>query len=248
MKSGWRFPILASVVALALLVAGAGWMKLYVGTGADMTASAQQFLESLAPAQQAQATVKFDDPARLKWHFIPLPERKGVQIKEMNSEQRQLALKLMQAGLSQIGYGKTTTIMSLEGILRELEKDRKGGNIRDPERYYFTIFNAPSAKGDWGWSVEGHHLSLNFAVHDGQISGHTPWFMGANPATVIKTASSSGGTVLTDGSGRAVYLWVKDSGGMSACTGACAGAWPPVTTTGFQVRPRSSKVIAAAPR
>jgi hypothetical protein len=29
-----------------------------------------------------------------------------------------------------------------------------------------------------------------------------------------------------------VYLWVKDTGDMSACSGACAGAWPPVTTTG----------------
>jgi predicted lipoprotein with Yx(FWY)xxD motif len=29
-----------------------------------------------------------------------------------------------------------------------------------------------------------------------------------------------------------VYLWSKDGNGMSACTGACTGAWPPVTTTG----------------
>ena len=49
--------------------------------------------------------------------------------------------------------------------------------------------------------------------------------------TVIETASSSAGTVLTNGSGRAVYLWAKDTGDMSNCTGACAGAWPPVTTT-----------------
>jgi predicted lipoprotein with Yx(FWY)xxD motif len=37
---------------------------------------------------------------------------------------------------------------------------------------------------------------------------------------------------LTNGSGKAVYLWVKDTGAMSNCNGACAGAWPPVTTTG----------------
>ena len=51
-------------------------------------------------------------------------------------------------------------------------------------------------------------------------------------ATVITTATTSAGSVLTDGSGRAVYLWVKDSGSTSACSGACTGAWPPVTTTG----------------
>ncbi|MGH3210927.1 MAG: COG4315 family predicted lipoprotein [Trebonia sp.] len=48
----------------------------------------------------------------------------------------------------------------------------------------------------------------------------------------MKTASSAGSTFLTDGSGRAVYLWAKDTSNMSACTGACAAAWPPVTPTG----------------
>jgi hypothetical protein len=27
-------------------------------------------------------------------------------------------------------------------------------------------------------------------------------------------------------------MWAKDTNDTSACTGACAGAWPPVTTTG----------------
>jgi predicted lipoprotein with Yx(FWY)xxD motif len=63
----------------------------------------------------------------------------------------------------------------------------------------------------------------------------------ASAATVIKTAASGGSTFLTDGSGRAVYLWVKDASGMSACTGACAGAWPPVTTTGTATASGSAK-------
>ena len=59
--------------------------------------------------------------------------------------------------------------------------------------------------------------------------------------TVITTAKSSAGTVLTNGSGRAVYLWVKDTGDMSNCTGACAGAWPPVTTTAAATATGSAK-------
>jgi predicted lipoprotein with Yx(FWY)xxD motif len=55
---------------------------------------------------------------------------------------------------------------------------------------------------------------------------------GTGSATVISTMSSSGGKFLTNGSGRAVYLWVKDPKNESMCTGGCAGAWPPVTTTG----------------
>jgi predicted lipoprotein with Yx(FWY)xxD motif len=60
-------------------------------------------------------------------------------------------------------------------------------------------------------------------------------------ATVITTASSSAGTFLTTSSGRAVYLWVKDTGDTSACSGACAGAWPPVTTTGTATAAGSAK-------
>ena len=59
--------------------------------------------------------------------------------------------------------------------------------------------------------------------------------------TVITTAKSSAGTFLTNGSGRAGYLWVKDTGDMSNCNGACAGAWPPVTTTATATASGSAK-------
>ena len=63
----------------------------------------------------------------------------------------------------------------------------------------------------------------------------------ASGGTVITTAKSSGGTVLATSSGRAVYLWAKDTGDMSNCNGACAGAWPPVTTTGTATAAGSAK-------
>jgi predicted lipoprotein with Yx(FWY)xxD motif len=50
--------------------------------------------------------------------------------------------------------------------------------------------------------------------------------------TVITTKSGSTGAFLTNASGRAVYLWAKDGTNMSACSGACAAAWPPVPATG----------------
>ena len=58
---------------------------------------------------------------------------------------------------------------------------------------------------------------------------------------VISTASTSAGTFLTNSAGRAVYMWTKDTGGTSACSGACAGAWPPVTTTGTVTASGSAK-------
>jgi predicted lipoprotein with Yx(FWY)xxD motif len=54
----------------------------------------------------------------------------------------------------------------------------------------------------------------------------------AATGTVITTHAGSGGAYLTTSTGQAVYLWVKDGKNMSACSGACASAWPPVTATG----------------
>jgi predicted lipoprotein with Yx(FWY)xxD motif len=69
----------------------------------------------------------------------------------------------------------------------------------------------------------------------------------AQPAATSSTATSSssesggesigmtkgnGGVYLTGDNGRAVYLWVADTGDKSSCSGACAKAWPPVETKG----------------
>jgi predicted lipoprotein with Yx(FWY)xxD motif len=51
-------------------------------------------------------------------------------------------------------------------------------------------------------------------------------------ASVVSTGKTSLGTFLVDGHGRALYLWDADKGSMSACNGACAQAWPPLTTSG----------------
>jgi predicted lipoprotein with Yx(FWY)xxD motif len=54
----------------------------------------------------------------------------------------------------------------------------------------------------------------------------------ASAGTAISTTKGSAGTYLVGPNGRAIYLWVADTGDKSACSNACAQAWPPVTTTG----------------
>ncbi|HXT57518.1 MAG TPA: DUF3500 domain-containing protein [Pirellulales bacterium] len=185
-----RRPFAALVLLLVASSAAFGLLN-FRPAGADMTQAAQQFLADLSEQQQAQATMAFDDPARLDWHYIPKDKRKGLQVKDMDPKLRKRAHALLASGVSALGYEKAVTIMSLEEILRELEKERKGAPLRDPERYYFTVFGKPSATGRWGWSVEGHHLSLNFVVDGGQVTSATPAFYGANPAEV-KTELSVG--------------------------------------------------------
>ena len=48
----------------------------------------------------------------------------------------------------------------------------------------------------------------------------------------VSTASTSLGTVLVDAQGRTLYLFKADKGTQSACSGACASAWPPLRVSG----------------
>jgi Protein of unknown function (DUF3500) len=170
--------VLASVVVVGLAL----WAGAYVeNTASRMAVAADRFVASLSKAQADKAVFPFESTERLNWHFIPR-DRKGVPIKELSSEQRALAFGLIQSGLAGSGFLKATTIMSLEQILKEIEKG--SGPVRDPERYFLSIFGAPLARGKWGWRVEGHHLSLNFVLDDGKIIAATPVFFGANPAEV----------------------------------------------------------------
>ena len=49
-------------------------------------------------------------------------------------------------------------------------------------------------------------------------------------AVSIKASKGELGTFLTDSEGRTLYLWEADKSSSSTCSGACAQAWPPLTT------------------
>jgi len=82
-------------------------------------------------------------------------------------------------------------------------------------------------------------------------SGSTPSYGAAKPntsnssgaASVVSTKTSSLGTFLVDANGRTLYLWDADHASKSTCSGACAQAWPPLTTTGT---PKASGAVKAS--
>jgi predicted lipoprotein with Yx(FWY)xxD motif len=51
-------------------------------------------------------------------------------------------------------------------------------------------------------------------------------------SATITTRGSSLGQILVGGSGKSLYLFEADSAAQSTCSGACAQAWPPLTTKG----------------
>jgi len=196
-----RLTALRLAVAVTLIAACTGAVMIASQkSAATMQKAATQFLDSLSPDQKAKASFPFDGEERLRWHFIPNETfpRKGLMIKDMNEAQRRLAHDLLRSGLSARGYLKVTSIIELEDILKAIET---GGKMaRNKEEYWFSVFGTPAAKGRWGWRVEGHHVSLRFAVADGAVGNNistSPMFLGSNPAEV-RDGEKKGLRVLAD--------------------------------------------------
>jgi hypothetical protein len=99
----------------------------------------------------------------------------------MNDTQRDAAMKLLDSAMSEKGKLKVTQIMAMESFLAEKEKNTV---MRDPTKYFVSIFGTPGDPKGWGWRYEGHHLSLNFTLVEGKDIAVTPSFMGSNPAEV----------------------------------------------------------------
>jgi predicted lipoprotein with Yx(FWY)xxD motif len=62
-----------------------------------------------------------------------------------------------------------------------------------------------------------------------------PKIANGQPATVGVANNIKLGEILVDSRGRTLYLFQRDSGSTSSCTGACAAAWPPLRSSGNPV-------------
>jgi predicted lipoprotein with Yx(FWY)xxD motif len=76
-----------------------------------------------------------------------------------------------------------------------------------------------------------------------QATAATPKTASGHTATLGVATSGSLGKILTDSQGRTVYLFQKDTGTTSTCSGACAANWPPVTSKG---KPTVGKGLTAS--
>jgi predicted lipoprotein with Yx(FWY)xxD motif len=80
-------------------------------------------------------------------------------------------------------------------------------------------------------------------------SGYSPPAASAKPAmsqrggATVAVRSTSLGKILTDSQGRTLYLFEKDKGPKSTCSGGCASAWPPLVTSG---KPKAGAGVTAS--
>ncbi len=148
-------------------------------TVAAMAAALRSLSSSVPAARHEALHFPFAGDERFDWSFVPRP-RKGVPLGDLDEASREKAHALLRTGLGASGYTKVTSIISLENVLKQLEG---GSERRDPRRYYVRAFGEPGAREPWGWSFEGHHVSLNYAVVGDHLAS-SPAFLGANPAEV----------------------------------------------------------------
>lgn len=156
-----------------------------MATESAMVAAAQNFLSTLDKDQHRAALLPVSSDERTHWGYVP-GARKGVSWGEMTESQKSAARNLLKASLSKEGFEKIEAIRDLEPVLAVME----GGNKeRDPGRYWFMFFGAPSSETPWLWRYEGHHISLTFSSLGSVTVASTPQFLGSNPAQVKATGA-----------------------------------------------------------
>lgn len=168
-----RFLEASAFGAGAILMAQYGWAQQNspaMPLAASMSQAANQFLTALG-GSRGKASFAFDSPERTRWHWTN-PQgfpRNGLALKEMTPAQRTAALALLRSGTSEAGYKKSLDIMNLQAELGQ-----------DPELFFFSVFGTPGGREPWGWRLEGHHLSRQFALAGERVT-LTPFFHGAWP-------------------------------------------------------------------
>jgi hypothetical protein len=184
MKQFWLFIVLFSLFSGPVHAQG-------------LVSKANAFLHLLDSAQRVKTFYPFDNDERYRFNFVPLDDRKGISVNELNTTQRAALMDLLRTCLSEETVKKVNSIMQLDVILKELEHRKPEDHFRDPGKYFVTIFGLPSASTIWGWRFEGHHVAFHFSADKNKLVAGTPSFLGSNPGIVLSGAQK-GEEVLKD--------------------------------------------------
>lgn len=174
-----------------------GIMSLNAQTGfhKEIKIYADSLYHSFSKLEKRNALLSFSDTARLKWNNLPLGlrARAGISIGNMNNDQRRLVHRILSVSFSSQGYLKATGIMHLDNLingyydslyLQNKFSDTVYERIKalqwSHKNFFFAFFGSPQDK-NWGYKLEGHHLSVNFTFSEDNISV-TPFFIGTDPA------------------------------------------------------------------
>jgi hypothetical protein len=145
-------------------------------------AAAEAFMATLSDEQVEQLVYGYDDETKTtSWSNFPVTfvERAGLNLDDLTEEQRAAAMTVLEALLSDEGYGTVTDIIGGDEFLLENStstEDSLG-------QYYIAFFGDPSDSDAWELQFGGHHLGIN-ATLDGSAGSITfaPTHLGSQPA------------------------------------------------------------------
>lgn len=145
------------------------------------------FLAGLDPEQRTAASFAMDGEDWRGWNYFGGSGliKPGLRLEQMAAPQQDATFAVFAEVLSPAGLDKARTVMLLQDILAAMGND--SGN-RSSKRFSIAVFGTPAATGRWGLRLEGHHLSLSFAVADGALVAVTPAAFAARPNRVTEGA------------------------------------------------------------
>lgn len=145
----------------------------------EVKVAAEKFIQALTDEQQKKTMFPVDDNEWRRWanqHSLP---RQGISFEEMSEKQRELAFRMIGAGLSAKGLKTTQDIMKLNHTIAEMS-GREGEYGYGRWAYFITIMGEPSETNPWGFQFDGHHCIINYFVLKDQVV-MTPLFLGSEP-------------------------------------------------------------------
>jgi len=165
-----------------------------------LAATAAGLRDALPADVRADALYAFDDDEREDIRFAPLL-LDGARQGALPDGAASLAEQLLALSLSPRGLDTTRQIRRNELVLARA--DSKSwlprflvDSMRDPGRYFVTLFGDPTGAVPWAFRYEGHHLSLNVTSTAGAAPAVTPLFLGAQPRVVPAGDPDAGAAVL----------------------------------------------------
>jgi hypothetical protein len=155
---------------------------------AEVVAAARAFLQTLPNQQQDAVLYDFDDEAKaVAWSHLPtsLAHRDGIALGELDDSQRQAALAVLEAALSEQGYQQLLDVLAADDYLT----GTSGGLEYGSGKYYIAFFGEPAEHSAFMLQFGGHDLAYNLTYSADTVSA-SPQFVGSEPTTFAMNGTS----------------------------------------------------------
>jgi Protein of unknown function (DUF3500) len=176
----------AAALGATILVAPfsvAAGRVLSLGAASGLIERTTTFLRALDASQRKSVSFEWNGSNWRNWNYYGASGyiKPGLRLEQMTASQKDQAWTIFADVLSPSGLEKARNVMVLQEVLMELGD---GVGQRSRERYSVSVFGAPDSVGSWGVRLEGHHLSLSFAVREGALVSVTPAAFAVRPNRV----------------------------------------------------------------